>query len=217
MQVAVVRSNGIRRVDPQLHRAQDRVANILRGRGASVREVEIPGLKKSIDVWSQRLSAAGGKPFREILEDGRPKRIYRELLRWALRRSDHTFPALALAKLETFPLLVPSDLGPMLEFGDALKEEVAAEIGSGGVLLFPPYTRPAPRHYMPMATPFDWAYTAIFNALENPVTQVPVGLSRRGLPLGVQVVGLHGEDHVTIAVAQAVEEELGGWVPPWQV
>jgi fatty acid amide hydrolase 2 len=52
------------------------------------------------------------------------------------------------------------------------------------------------------------------NVLELPVTQVPLGLDRRGLPLGVQVVGIHGHDHVTVAVARALEQAFGGWVPP---
>ena len=50
--------------------------------------------------------------------------------------------------------------------------------------------------------------------MQLPVTQVPMGLSRAGLPLGLQVVGASARDHVTIAVACALERELGGWVRP---
>ena len=35
-----------------------------------------------------------------------------------------------------------------------------------------------------------------------------------GLPLGVQVAGAPGSDHVTIRVAEALEDAFGGWVPP---
>ena len=52
------------------------------------------------------------------------------------------------------------------------------------------------------------------NALELPSTQVPLGLGRQGVPLGVQVVGIHDHDHIPIAVAQALEQAFGGWVPP---
>jgi fatty acid amide hydrolase 2 len=34
------------------------------------------------------------------------------------------------------------------------------------------------------------------------------------VPLGVQVVGARGADHVTIACALALERAFGGWVPP---
>jgi hypothetical protein len=32
--------------------------------------------------------------------------------------------------------------------------------------------------------------------------------------LGIQVVGAYGRDDLTIAVAMALEKDLGGWVPP---
>ena len=53
-----------------------------------------------------------------------------------------------------------------------------------------------------------------FNLAQLPVTQVPLGLDRRGLPVGVQVAAGPGRDHVSIAVALELERVLGGWVPP---
>lgn len=98
--------------------------------------------------------------------------------------------------------------------GLAFKQELATLLGNDGILLYPPYTKPAPRHHTPMLFPVQWVYTAIFNAMELPVTQVPLGLDGQGLPLGVQVVASHGRDHLSIAVARWLEEDLGGWVPP---
>ena len=57
-------------------------------------------------------------------------------------------------------------------------------------------------------------YTGIINVMQLPATQVPLGLGTEGLPLGVQVVAGRGRDHVSVAVAQHLERELGGWVPP---
>jgi fatty acid amide hydrolase 2 len=81
-------------------------------------------------------------------------------------------------------------------------------------MLFPSYPRVAPRHNVPILQPFYWVYTAVFNALEFPVTQVPLGLTAAGLPLGLQVVARHGNDHLGLAVALALERALGGWIPP---
>jgi fatty acid amide hydrolase 2 len=86
------------------------------------------------------------------------------------------------------------------------------------VLLYPSFSRPAPRHRLPLLRQlllrFDYAYTALLNVMEIPVTQVPLGLNAHGLPLGVQVGARHGNDHLTIAVARFLEKEVGGWVPP---
>jgi fatty acid amide hydrolase 2 len=81
-------------------------------------------------------------------------------------------------------------------------------------MLYPPYPTPAPRHNQPLFAPFNWVYTAIFNVLELPVTAAPLGLNERGLPLGVQIIATHGNDHLTLAVALELERAFGGWVPP---
>ncbi len=137
-----------------------------------------------------------------------------QLARWTVRRSPHTLPAILLAGLEGPSKLSPRRVAKAVAAGAAMRAELVDRIGSGGVMLYPPYSRTAPRHYGPLVRPFDWVYTAVLNVAEVPVTQVPLGLDRRGLPLGVQVAGVHGEDHVTIAVARALEDAFGGWVPP---
>jgi fatty acid amide hydrolase 2 len=78
--------------------------------------------------------------------------------------------------------------------------------------LHPPYTRPAPLHRAPLLTPFDFVCTGIFSVLEFPVTVVPLGFDRGGLPVGVQIAGRRGNDHLTMAVAAALEQDFGGWV-----
>ena len=59
-----------------------------------------------------------------------------------------------------------------------------------------------------------WVYTAVLNVMQLPVTQVPLGLDTKGLPLGLQVVGGHGQDHLTMSVAMELERAFGGWVRP---
>jgi amidase len=43
---------------------------------------------------------------------------------------------------------------------------------------------------------------------------VPVGLSPKGLPIGVQIVGPWLEDRTPLALAALMEREFGGFVPP---
>ena len=47
-----------------------------------------------------------------------------------------------------------------------------------------------------------------------PATACPMGLSRGGLPIGVQVMGGHLDDRTTIAFAGLLEREFGGFVAP---
>jgi len=209
-----VEDNGVLEVSKDLRAAQRACADELARRGAQIKRVKIEGLRHSLVIWSSMLSAAGGTSFGTLLGNGKPIHIGYELLRFALRRSPHTLPSIALAILEKVPRIVPGKARQFVELGNALREELIDLIGPRGVMLYPSYVSPAPPHNKPLLPPFNWAYTVIINVMEFPSTQVPLGLNDEGLPLGVQVVGLHGNDHVTIAVALALEKAFGGWTPP---
>ena len=58
----------------------------------------------------------------------------------------------------------------------------------------------------------SWAGLPLVSYL--PSTAVPVGRTKAGLPVGVQIVGPYLEDFTTIAIADMLERELGGFVPP---
>lgn len=90
-------------------------------------------------------------------------------------------------------------------------------MGSDGVLIYPSTTFTAPYHYSAFLRPYNFSYWGIFNVLHLPVTQVPLGLDKDGLPLGVQIVAAPFNDHLTIAVATELEKIFGGWVPPFKV
>jgi amidase len=47
-----------------------------------------------------------------------------------------------------------------------------------------------------------------------PATVAPIDKTESGLPIGVQIVGPYLEDNTTIAFAQLLEREFGGFVPP---
>ena len=43
---------------------------------------------------------------------------------------------------------------------------------------------------------------------------MPIGKSPEGLPIGVQIIGGYLEDRSTIAFAELIEREFGGFTPP---
>jgi amidase len=59
---------------------------------------------------------------------------------------------------------------------------------------------------------FVWADPAGTCGL--PATAAPIDRSPSGLPIGVQIIGPYLEDRTTIAFAQLLEREFGGFVPP---
>ena len=94
-----------------------------------------------------------------------------------------------------------------------LTAELTEVIGDG-VLLHPVYLDVAPLQRRSYRRPWMTTPAALFNLAGVPVTEVPLGLNDEGLPVGVQVAGAKGADHLTIAIALELEAVFGGWVPP---
>ncbi len=216
-----VADNGAQRVSPALREAQMRAVEALAKRGAKVKTARFEGLKKSFDIWSAVMDTLQDAPFGTML-GGEGKKVYPlvEIAKWSVGASDHTLMASMLALGEVFPKWFPNYTRKLVELGHALRAEMVEAIGPKGVMLYPTYPTTAPKHNAPvwsaLTMQFPFAYQGIMNAMELPSTQVPLGLDPQGLPTGCQVVGVHGNDHVTIAVARELERALGGWVPPKQ-
>jgi fatty acid amide hydrolase 2 len=210
--------NGANPVAPALRAAQEKAIHTLARLGMQPRRVAFPGLRKQFDVWSAMMGDAQAEPFGAMLGNGRPIRPVREIAKHLLGRSDHTIMASVLALVDPVPKLLPGIARRMIALGHRMRAEITEALGPDGVLLYPSYSVPAPQHRTPvwwaLRLHMPWAYLAVMNVLELPATQVPAGLDAQGLPLGFQVVSRHGNDHVTIAVAEHLERELGGWQPP---
>ena len=56
-------------------------------------------------------------------------------------------------------------------------------------------------------------WIAVATALYLPVTTVPAGFAG-GLPVGAQLIGPHGSDGRLLALAQAIDENVRGFVAP---
>jgi fatty acid amide hydrolase 2 len=198
----------------EVREARERAAGALEAAGARVRREELRSMRRALELYLAALQTGSDDSLRGILKDAGAEPV---TLRAALRRRGPHTPALlitlAAERLGDFVPEVQSRRARAA--ARSLAQEVAGVIGDG-VLLHPPHARVAPRHNMTVGRAWVITPTAVFNLLGLPVTQVPMGLNRRGLPLGVQVVASPDRDHLTIAVALELERVFGGWVPPWR-
>lgn len=62
--------------------------------------------------------------------------------------------------------------------------------------------------------PDQLAWPGIATLPGLPATAIPLGLSPQGLPVGVQIVGPWLEDRTPLKLAELIEREFGGFVPP---
>lgn len=216
--------------------AQERAARALEQAGARVVRNYAIDLSDSVDIWATLLADAGGTTFGQHMDgdhDGkRPPPPARA--KFAATVADllglggdqpHTFPAVGLAVIERINDLLEFRKPAIRERARVLKEKLEELLGEfddadhvlksppqgEAIILFPPHTQPAPRHCVPLFFPVQWVMTAIWNSMQLPCTQVPLGHDAEGMPVGVQVIGGEGGDHITIGVAMFLERALGGW------
>lgn len=174
-------------------------------------KLNLPLLKHMYFIWAAMIAGCKAPKFSDELAERKGHiNFCVEFLQWLIGRSHFTFPAITLGIVES-TVLGPNDrYAGMLQ---DLQRELQEILGDDGILLFPPHPICAPHHNEALFKPFNFIYTGIFNVLQFPVTQVPVGLGREKLPVGVQVVATPYNDRVTIAVALELEKVFGGWVP----
>ena len=203
-------------VSRDLREARERAADALRAAGARVRHESMKSMRRALELYLLALKDGSPATFAEILADAGVENVsLRRATGGVLRGTGpHTTPTLLLIGLERIAGKVPER---RVRRARAAAKSLAAEVEGvmgDGVLLHPPHARVAPKHGRTVGRPWSVTPTAVFNLLQMPVTQVPLGLDARGLPLGVQVVAPRDADHVSIACALELERALGGWVPP---
>jgi fatty acid amide hydrolase 2 len=211
LSVTVVEDSSIRPIGRDLRDARERAQGALASAGARLRTVSLPGWRGATLPFLAALQDTEG-------EDGSVAALLRQAGEPSSLRSllfgqvAHTPPTRLTLLAESLPSGAATR-EKLLARARALADQLVDAIGDG-VLLHPAQLTVAPYHRRTYGRPWLTTSTSIFNLAGVPVTEVPLGLSRQGLPVGVQVAAGHGADHLSIAIALELEAVFGGWVPP---
>ena len=211
LRVLVSESGTLGPTGPELSLARERAAGALAAAGASLERVSTKSMRRAFEMFLATL-ATTGVTLTGLLEDAgadppRARAMWR-------RNGPHTVATRITLVIERVSLRIPEARWQRIAAArEAFTRELRDTIGDG-VLLHPPAPKVAPKHGGTVGRVW-WIHPMIvFNLAGLPVTQVPLGLNERGLPLGVQVAADRGRDHVSIAAALELERVFGGWVPP---
>lgn len=214
IRVIVAENDARDSIDAELRIAQHNAAYALARSGARVEMQHLPHLRRAGEIYPGMMLDAGGMPAETALGNGESIPLARELGRALVGTSSHMLPVLLLAVFWRLGRLARKRIARYAAMGQELQAQLRDLLGDDGVLLFPSARSTPPRQGKELAALRNFSFTGLFNVLEMPVTQVPLGIGSRGLPLGVQVAGAHGNDHLTIAAAMELERLFGGWTPP---
>jgi len=98
--------------------------------------------------------------------------------------------------------------------GEEFRFEMFKFMQDYDVMLCPVAATPAKKHGETFQHIKDFMYAPSYNLLGWPAVVVRCGTSKNGLPIGVQIVAKPWQDHIALAIAQLLENKLGGWQPP---
>lgn len=204
--------HGTTETETEVGQAVENAVRYFEQLGAQVEALDPQIFLHGFSLWMAAVSQIEGRDFNVAMNPEGPTAFPQEFIKMLFGKSNYTLPALLTAFLEKHRTLEKNH-GPALEELAALKVKMAEMLGENSVLLMPPHPRVAPKHGKTVLTPFDFAYTGIANALRLPASEAPLGLNSQGLPLGVQIIAGHLQDHLCFSACEELETAFGGWTP----
>jgi len=207
LRVGILESEALGKATPVTAAAVERAAKILSEQGFIVEKKRLNGLDRAIEVWWYFF----GPVIADLIRKG------------AAGHEDELSPMLReyveLAMADT-TLSYDGFLSACGE-RDKLRASIVRQMEDVTILLSPVSTGPAFRHGEGNWRTGDkenyretMRYSQWLNLAGFPGVAVPVGKSREGLPIGVQVIGRPYEEELILAVAEAIERGRGPWEAP---
>lgn len=211
-------------LDPEARATLEAFANELRAAGATVEPIASPvDMRALLFAYQTLLGAVLGEDMPPaFLRNMERMRVF---ARGALKRGAGPLStaAMAMAYTARHREWLAADA-----VRARLRHEMSQALGKWDAILapitpvpaFPHDKRPFQRRALKLSDGATIAYNAMLTwiapatALHLPASAVPAGLTASGLPVGAQLIGPKGGDAKTLAIAQAIDENVRGFVAP---
>lgn len=187
---------------PEIDRAIRRAARSLEQQGCAITESRPAALDAAYDLEMKLLGADGGDSIWQYLNDIGSNEVHPLLRAW-------------LEKLEPYRTDLAGFQRDWAEL-DAYRAAMSSFIANYDAVLCPVYTQPALAHRTSTENENfrGFHHTMAFNVTGWPAAVVRCGTSSTGLPIAVQIAAKPFREDIALAIAQRLEDALGGWQPP---
>lgn len=203
------------RVSPAVAKALDDLAHYYQNQGTLVERWPDRAMDDGFGIWLAVLKKEAGVRLADILGDGLPVAHFTHAWQALAGKPRHaTGPWLATLLDSLGECLGNPGLTHRLPKRDALQQALGTCLDGHSLLALPTLPGASPRHGHALRYPGDIGYTALFNVLGLPALSVPMGRLDGGCPDGLQLVAGHGQEHLLLDAAQALEHTFGGWLAP---
>jgi len=205
LRVGILESDALGAATPESRAAVERAAKLLSDRGFIIEPFLLNGLDRALELWWFFFGPVIGNLFQRSIagHEDQISPMLREYLAYAT--SGNPIP------LDQF-MKACADR-------DLLRADILRQMQDTPILLSPVSTGPAFRHgegnYLPGTGYRDtMRFSQWLNLTGFPGASVPIGHSKEGLPIGVQVIGRPFEDELVLAIAESIEQSRGPWQAP---
>jgi Asp-tRNA(Asn)/Glu-tRNA(Gln) amidotransferase A subunit family amidase len=209
LRVGTLGSSALGTATPETIAALERAGKLLEEQGFHVERCPLQKLDRALELWWFFFGPVIGK----LLMEG--TKGQEELLSPMLREY--------LGVVSKEPAVTLESFMKSCTERDLVREDILRQMGGVRLLLSPVSTAPAFRHgagNYQQGDAHNYRGTMRFCQWTNltgfPGLSVPMGQSREGLPINVQLIGRPYEEEILVSVAERLEEGRGGWKGPGQ-
>lgn len=202
LRIAFYTDNGIMSPTPEIVEVVKKTANALSDAGMTVEEERPEGIAQSHYIFNGLLAADGGAGVEMLLRMVGTT----EMHRWTQ----------GLQEFCRGIAMTTAEFGGLMLNWAMFRSSMLSFMEKYDVIICPVCAYPALPHKATMARDNvpGMSYTMTYNLTGWPGVVVRGGTSPEGLPIGVQVVARPWREDVALAVAQHMENALGGWQRP---
>lgn len=202
-----------------LARIEQSVAHLVNKYKIKAEKVTFDEFRHGLFLWSAEMNKEAGPTIKSQIKCGNGEmNPLVEIVKKPFGLSDHTTNSILAAGLELLSPTTGSKANlSIVKQADNLRQKFNEMLGETGILLVPTHPEPAVHHWLTLLKIFNVSYTSMTSTLQSPITQCPLGLSKEGLPFGVQILARPMNDRLTLAVALEFEKAFGGWQPPCRI
>jgi amidase len=200
LRIAFHTDNGIVAPSAEVGAVVKNAAEALAEAGIPVEEVRPMGIEQTYEIYLGLFSADGGAGIESLLKEAGTHRVH-PLMQRVLELQHQGAKSVA-------------ELGALVGRWDAFRREMLSFMSKYDALLCPVCSFAGMAHGSTYDRLSCFSYTMAFNLTGWPAAVVRGGATQKGLPIGVQIVARPWREDVALAIAQVLQQALGGWQRP---
>jgi amidase len=203
LRIAFHTDNGIEAPSAAISEVVKDAAAALADSGIALEEACPPAIEQTYEIYLGLFTADGGAGIESLLAEAGTRRMH-PLMQCVL-------------DLQHQDALSMAEFVKLVGRWDTLRREMLSFMSNYDALICPVCSFSGMAHGSTYQRLPSFSYTMTYNLTGWPAAVVRGGTAETGLPIGVQIVARPWREDVALAIAQFLQDALGGWQKPHSI